>query len=162
MSPWWGPRVWQKWIRALAAWPALTAPPSPAFLCLMLESSAALCPELGLNTSTHCTDSVMEKNPNSSTSTKVPPRSSSTGPAPGETKTKTGDRRLVWTPWMCRLAATRLAAGPAGPPLICGLTSLSKHLTCWAAELQSVTPAVCIYTPHSSSNCHILHKYIRT
>ncbi|XP_030273379.1 RING finger protein 10-like isoform X1 [Sparus aurata] len=55
----------------------------------MLESSAALCPELGLNTSTHCTDSVMEKNPNSSTSTKVPPRSSSTGPAPGETKTKT-------------------------------------------------------------------------
>uniref|UniRef100_A0A671U959 E3 ubiquitin-protein ligase RNF10 n=1 Tax=Sparus aurata TaxID=8175 RepID=A0A671U959_SPAAU len=31
----------------------------------------------------------MEKNPNSSTSTKVPPRSSSTGPAPGETKTKT-------------------------------------------------------------------------
>nr|XP_046242578.1 RING finger protein 10 isoform X2 [Scatophagus argus] len=31
----------------------------------------------------------MEKNPNSSTSTKVPPRSSSTGPAPGETKAKT-------------------------------------------------------------------------
>lgn len=31
----------------------------------------------------------MEKNPNSSTSAKVPPRSSSTGPPPGETKPKT-------------------------------------------------------------------------
>uniref|UniRef100_A0A668AIW2 E3 ubiquitin-protein ligase RNF10 n=1 Tax=Myripristis murdjan TaxID=586833 RepID=A0A668AIW2_9TELE len=31
----------------------------------------------------------MEKNPNSSTSSKVPPRSSSTGPAPGESKPKT-------------------------------------------------------------------------
>lgn len=31
----------------------------------------------------------MEKNPNSSSSTKVPPRSSSTGPTPGETKPKT-------------------------------------------------------------------------
>lgn len=31
----------------------------------------------------------MEKNPNSSTNTKVPPRSSSTGPAPGESKPKT-------------------------------------------------------------------------
>lgn len=54
----------------------------------MLESSAALCPELGLNTA-HCTETNMEKNPNSSSSTKVPPRSSSTGPAPGETKPKT-------------------------------------------------------------------------
>lgn len=53
----------------------------------MLESSAALCPELGLNT--HWTETSMEKTPNSSTSTKVPPRSSSTGPAPGETKPKT-------------------------------------------------------------------------
>ncbi|XP_070760022.1 E3 ubiquitin-protein ligase RNF10 isoform X2 [Enoplosus armatus] len=55
----------------------------------MLESSAALCSELGLST-THCTETNMEKNPNSSTNTKVPPRSSSTGPTPGETKPKTG------------------------------------------------------------------------
>uniref|UniRef100_A0A3P8SCI6 E3 ubiquitin-protein ligase RNF10 n=1 Tax=Amphiprion percula TaxID=161767 RepID=A0A3P8SCI6_AMPPE len=54
----------------------------------MLESSAALCPELGLN-SAHCTETKMEKNPNSSTSTKVPPRSSSTGSQPGESKPKT-------------------------------------------------------------------------
>uniref|UniRef100_A0A669DQ00 E3 ubiquitin-protein ligase RNF10 n=1 Tax=Oreochromis niloticus TaxID=8128 RepID=A0A669DQ00_ORENI len=54
----------------------------------MLESSAALCPELGLNTA-HCTETNMEKNPNNSSSTKVPPRSSSTGPAPGESKPKT-------------------------------------------------------------------------
>ncbi|KAM4576937.1 E3 ubiquitin-protein ligase RNF10 [Odontesthes bonariensis] len=54
----------------------------------MLESSAALCPEFGLNTA-HCTETNMEKNPNSSTSTKVPPRSSSTGPPPGESKPKT-------------------------------------------------------------------------
>uniref|UniRef100_A0AAQ5XC42 E3 ubiquitin-protein ligase RNF10 n=1 Tax=Amphiprion ocellaris TaxID=80972 RepID=A0AAQ5XC42_AMPOC len=54
----------------------------------MLESSAALCPELGLN-SAHCTETNMEKNPNSSTSTKVPPRSSSTGSQPGESKPKT-------------------------------------------------------------------------
>ncbi|KAG8012244.1 RING finger protein 10 [Nibea albiflora] len=60
----------------------------------MLESSAALCSELGLNNNnnnrSHCAETNMEKNPNnSSTSTKVPPRSSSTGPAPGETKPKT-------------------------------------------------------------------------
>uniref|UniRef100_A0A7N8XU59 E3 ubiquitin-protein ligase RNF10 n=1 Tax=Mastacembelus armatus TaxID=205130 RepID=A0A7N8XU59_9TELE len=54
----------------------------------MLESSAALCPDLGLSTA-HCTETDMEKNPNSSTSTKVPPRSSSTGPTPGESKPKT-------------------------------------------------------------------------
>ncbi|CAJ1068143.1 RING finger protein 10 [Xyrichtys novacula] len=54
----------------------------------MLESSAALCPELGL-TSAHRTETNMEKNPNSNTSTKVPPRSSSTGPTPGESKPKT-------------------------------------------------------------------------
>ncbi|XP_070820101.1 E3 ubiquitin-protein ligase RNF10 isoform X2 [Chaetodon trifascialis] len=54
----------------------------------MLESSAALCPKLGLNT-THCPETSMEKNTNSSTSSKVPPRSSSTGPAPGESKPKT-------------------------------------------------------------------------
>ncbi|XP_034025563.1 RING finger protein 10 [Thalassophryne amazonica] len=51
----------------------------------MLESSAALCPELGLSTA-HCPELAMEKNP--STSTKPPPRSSSTGPAPGESKPK--------------------------------------------------------------------------
>ncbi|XP_041643251.1 RING finger protein 10 [Cheilinus undulatus] len=54
----------------------------------MLESSAALCPELGLCTA-HRSETNMEKNPNSSTSTKVPPRSSSTGPTPGESKPKT-------------------------------------------------------------------------
>uniref|UniRef100_A0A7N5ZT77 E3 ubiquitin-protein ligase RNF10 n=1 Tax=Anabas testudineus TaxID=64144 RepID=A0A7N5ZT77_ANATE len=54
----------------------------------MLKSSTALCPELGLCTA-HYTETDMEKNPNSSTSTKVPPRSSSTGPAAGESKPKT-------------------------------------------------------------------------
>lgn len=54
----------------------------------MLESSAALCEKLGLN-SAHCTETNMEKNPNSNTSTKAPPRSSSTGPPPGESKPKT-------------------------------------------------------------------------
>ncbi|KAM7416354.1 hypothetical protein PAMA_018430 [Pampus argenteus] len=54
----------------------------------MPESSAALFPELGLSTA-HCKETNMEKNPNSSTSSKVPPRSSSTGPAPGESKPKT-------------------------------------------------------------------------
>lgn len=34
----------------------------------------------------------MEKNPSSSASTKVPPRSSSTGPPPGESKAKSGER----------------------------------------------------------------------
>ncbi|XP_075881686.1 E3 ubiquitin-protein ligase RNF10 [Nelusetta ayraudi] len=53
----------------------------------MLESSVVLCPEFGLNTA-HCTETSMEKNPNSSASTKVPPRSSSTGPPPGESKAK--------------------------------------------------------------------------
>uniref|UniRef100_A0A671Q9K1 E3 ubiquitin-protein ligase RNF10 n=1 Tax=Sinocyclocheilus anshuiensis TaxID=1608454 RepID=A0A671Q9K1_9TELE len=48
----------------------------------MLESSKALSPELGLN---------MEKNPNAnnSSSTKIPPRSSSTGPTPTDSKAKT-------------------------------------------------------------------------
>ncbi|XP_019949332.2 E3 ubiquitin-protein ligase RNF10 isoform X2 [Paralichthys olivaceus] len=54
----------------------------------MLESSAALCPELVPSTARY-PDPNMEKNPNSSTSSKVPPRSSSTGPAPGESKPKT-------------------------------------------------------------------------
>uniref|UniRef100_A0A665T0S5 E3 ubiquitin-protein ligase RNF10 n=1 Tax=Echeneis naucrates TaxID=173247 RepID=A0A665T0S5_ECHNA len=54
----------------------------------MLESSVALCPELVLCTP-HSSETNMEKNPNSSTSTKVPPRSSSTGPTPGESKPKT-------------------------------------------------------------------------
>uniref|UniRef100_A0A8C2J765 E3 ubiquitin-protein ligase RNF10 n=1 Tax=Cyprinus carpio TaxID=7962 RepID=A0A8C2J765_CYPCA len=48
----------------------------------MLESSEALSPQFGLN---------MEKNPNAnnSSSTKIPPRSSSTGPTPADSKTKT-------------------------------------------------------------------------
>ncbi|XP_057213197.1 RING finger protein 10 isoform X1 [Triplophysa rosa] len=48
----------------------------------MLESSAALSPEFGLN---------MEKNPNAnnSSNTKIPPRSGSTGPTPTDSKTKT-------------------------------------------------------------------------
>lgn len=50
----------------------------------------ALYPELGLVT-THYTETNMEKTANSSTNTKVPPRSSSTGPLPGETKAKTGE-----------------------------------------------------------------------
>ncbi|KAM9858356.1 E3 ubiquitin-protein ligase RNF10 [Aulostomus maculatus] len=54
----------------------------------MLENSAALCPELGLSTA-YYTETNMEKTPTSSTSTKVPPRSSSTGPASGESKPKT-------------------------------------------------------------------------
>ncbi|KAF4070395.1 hypothetical protein AMELA_G00285040 [Ameiurus melas] len=49
----------------------------------MLESSPALSPELGLSLSPR----DMEKNPNANT--KVPPRSSSTGPAPTDSKTKT-------------------------------------------------------------------------
>lgn len=108
MSPWWGPRVWQKWIRAFAAWPALTAArfPPPCF-CLMLESSAALCPELGLD-NTHYTETNMEKIPNSSTSAKVPPRSSSTGPAPSENKAKTGE-----DPRASRCAAARLTVEPS-------------------------------------------------
>ncbi|XP_078106384.1 LOW QUALITY PROTEIN: E3 ubiquitin-protein ligase RNF10 [Sander vitreus] len=54
----------------------------------MLESSAALYPELGPRTA-HRTETNMEKNPNSSTNTKVPPRSTSTGPTPGDSKPKT-------------------------------------------------------------------------
>lgn len=48
----------------------------------MLKSSEALSPEFGLN---------MEKNPNAnnSSSTKIPPRSSSTGPTPTDSKAKT-------------------------------------------------------------------------
>ncbi|XP_068616757.1 E3 ubiquitin-protein ligase RNF10 isoform X2 [Brachionichthys hirsutus] len=53
----------------------------------MLASLAALCPELGPSNRTRCPNTDMEKNPNSST--KVPPRSGSAGPAPGETKAKT-------------------------------------------------------------------------
>ncbi|XP_049572560.1 E3 ubiquitin-protein ligase RNF10 [Syngnathus scovelli] len=51
----------------------------------MLESSAALGSNLGL---VHCTETNMEKNP-SSNNTKVPPRSNSSGPTPGESKPKT-------------------------------------------------------------------------
>lgn len=53
----------------------------------MLESSAALCSELDLSIA-HCTETNMERNPNSNSSTKAPPRSSSTGPTPGESKPK--------------------------------------------------------------------------
>ncbi|KAG7331992.1 hypothetical protein KOW79_003826 [Hemibagrus wyckioides] len=52
----------------------------------MLESSTALSPELGLSPSPR----DMEKNPNANT--KVPPRSSSTGPAPTDSKTKTDSK----------------------------------------------------------------------
>lgn len=48
----------------------------------------ALYPELCPRT-THCTETNMEKNPNSSTNTKVPPRSSSTGPTAADSKPKT-------------------------------------------------------------------------
>lgn len=51
----------------------------------MLESTAALSPEFGLN---------MEKNPNAnnSSNTKIPPRSGSTGPTPADSKTKTDSK----------------------------------------------------------------------
>ncbi|XP_062398671.1 RING finger protein 10 [Sardina pilchardus] len=52
----------------------------------MLESSDALSPELGLKSSLK---NIMEKNPNCNGNNKVPPRSSSTGPAPGDSKPKT-------------------------------------------------------------------------
>lgn len=125
MSPWWGLRVWQKWIRAFVAWPALTAArfPSP-FFRFMLESSAALCPELGLNT-VHCTETNMEKNPNSSSSTKVPPRSSSTGPAPSESKPKTGEHIRKRHKYHMRLPNT-LCALVAKHPLPCGLLGPSR------------------------------------
>lgn len=85
MSPWWSFCVWQKWIRA---WPAVATTRSPLPLPhLMLERTVALSLELGLNTS-HRKETTMEKNPNSN---KVPPRSSSTGPAAGESKPKTGE-----------------------------------------------------------------------
>lgn len=72
----------------------------------------ALYPELGLVT-THCTETNMEKTANSNTSTKVPPRSSSTGPIPGETKAKTGDPFLHFAG---QVYASMLALrGPAGP-----------------------------------------------
>ncbi|XP_041720568.2 RING finger protein 10 isoform X1 [Coregonus clupeaformis] len=55
----------------------------------MLGSTDALCPEFGLNTSRR-KETTMEKNPNNNAnSNKVPPRSSSTGPTPGESKPKT-------------------------------------------------------------------------
>ncbi|XP_031704885.1 E3 ubiquitin-protein ligase RNF10 isoform X2 [Anarrhichthys ocellatus] len=54
----------------------------------MLESSVALYPQLCPRTA-HCTETNMEKTPNSSTNTKVPPRSSSTGPTSADSKPKT-------------------------------------------------------------------------
>ncbi|TTX22775.1 RING finger protein 10 [Bagarius yarrelli] len=57
------------------------------FNCLHVgESSTALCPERGLSPSPR----DMEKNPNANN--KVPPRSSSTGPPPTESKTKTDSK----------------------------------------------------------------------
>lgn len=56
----------------------------------MLESSEALCPGLGLRSScNNNTTAIMEKNPNINANSKVPPRSSSTGPTPGDSKPKT-------------------------------------------------------------------------
>ncbi|XP_019718278.1 E3 ubiquitin-protein ligase RNF10 isoform X2 [Hippocampus comes] len=55
----------------------------------MLVSSAALGSKLGL---VHCTETNMEKNPSSSNNTKVPPRSNSSGPTPGESKPKTENK----------------------------------------------------------------------
>ncbi|XP_061529014.1 RING finger protein 10 isoform X2 [Phycodurus eques] len=53
----------------------------------MLETSAALGSKLGL---VHCAETNMEKNPNSSSNTKAPPRSNSSGSTPGESKPKAG------------------------------------------------------------------------
>ncbi|KAM6965379.1 E3 ubiquitin-protein ligase RNF10 [Aplochiton taeniatus] len=53
----------------------------------MIESSDALSTELGLKS--HCKKTTMEKNTNSNANSKVPPRSNSTGPTPGESKPKT-------------------------------------------------------------------------
>nr|XP_061804672.1 E3 ubiquitin-protein ligase RNF10-like [Nerophis lumbriciformis] len=55
----------------------------------MLESSTALGSELGL---VHCRETDMEKNPNNSSNTKVPPRSNSSGPTPGESKPKSENK----------------------------------------------------------------------
>ncbi|XP_077418210.1 E3 ubiquitin-protein ligase RNF10 [Vanacampus margaritifer] len=55
----------------------------------MLESSLALGSKLGL---VHCTETNMEKNPSSNSNTKVPPRSNSSGPNPGESKPKTENK----------------------------------------------------------------------
>uniref|UniRef100_A0A3P8VSQ6 E3 ubiquitin-protein ligase RNF10 n=1 Tax=Cynoglossus semilaevis TaxID=244447 RepID=A0A3P8VSQ6_CYNSE len=58
----------------------------------MPQSSAALSPKLLPTTAAatpNFTETSMEKNPNSNASNKVPPRSSSTGPTPGESKPKT-------------------------------------------------------------------------
>ncbi|KAF0033665.1 RING finger protein 10 [Scophthalmus maximus] len=57
----------------------------------MPESSAALRPELVPSAARRAQQTNMEKNPSSSSSAsaKVPPRSSSAGPAPGESKPKT-------------------------------------------------------------------------
>ncbi|XP_046904311.1 RING finger protein 10 isoform X1 [Hypomesus transpacificus] len=54
----------------------------------MLESSEALYQEFGLRSS-YNKETTMEKNPNSNANNKVPPRTSSTGPPPGESKPKT-------------------------------------------------------------------------
>ncbi|XP_077378386.1 E3 ubiquitin-protein ligase RNF10 [Festucalex cinctus] len=55
----------------------------------MLESSVALGSKLGL---VHSTETNMEKNPSSSSNTKVPPRSTSSGPTPGESKPKSENK----------------------------------------------------------------------
>lgn len=112
----------------------------------MLESSAALYSELGPSTA-HCTETNMEKNPNNSTNTKVPPRSSSTGPAPADSKPKTGESTYQHTHTrfsnlMCAYEAKHsLPCGLLGPSssaevvYLVWLTSLSKHLALQQSEL---------------------------
>lgn len=118
MSPWWSLRVWQKWIGAFVAWPALTAARFlPRFLFLMLESSAALCPHLGPNSTAHRSETNMEKNPGPSSSTKVPPRSSSTGPPPGESKPKAGENASLTT--LCLFMAVIWCVDAAKRPVAC-------------------------------------------
>ncbi|KAI1900722.1 hypothetical protein AGOR_G00052820 [Albula goreensis] len=55
----------------------------------MLESSDFLSPDLGLRNPQSRNATTMEKNPNNNASSKVPPRSGSTGPPTGDSKPKT-------------------------------------------------------------------------
>lgn len=82
----------------------------------MLESSAALYPELCPRTA-HRTGTNMEKNPNS----KVPPRSSSTGPTPGDSKPKTGEKRPPHTTQTRRSQVIKHGVLPAKHSSPCGL-----------------------------------------
>ncbi|XP_035234561.1 RING finger protein 10 [Anguilla anguilla] len=58
----------------------------------MLESSDVLSPDLGLRNPQSRNVTTMEKNPNNNTSSKVPPRSGSTGPPTGDSKPKTDSK----------------------------------------------------------------------